>query len=43
MLRIAFCDDSQEDVERMERAFDELNYKDVEYDVYFVWRNCWRL
>lgn len=35
MMRIAICDDSRIDVERLECAFDELHYTDVEYDVYF--------
>ena len=35
MLKIAICDDSRSDVERLEQAFDELHHSDVEYDVYF--------
>lgn len=35
MLKIAICDDSRSDVERLECAFDELHHTDMEYDVYF--------
>ncbi|MDE6055157.1 MAG: LytTR family DNA-binding domain-containing protein [Lachnospiraceae bacterium] len=35
MLKIAICDDSRIDIERMEAALDELNRYQFEYDVYF--------
>jgi len=35
MINIAVCDDSQSDVERLERAFDALVYMDFDYDIYF--------
>ncbi|MCM1256684.1 MAG: LytTR family DNA-binding domain-containing protein [Roseburia sp.] len=35
MLKIAVCDDSREDVEVLESAFDELQQYAVEYDIYF--------
>lgn len=35
MLKIAICDDSRTDVERLECAFDKLRQYPIEYDVYF--------
>lgn len=35
MLKIAICDDSREDVEILESAFDKLQDYVVEYDIYF--------
>lgn len=35
MLKIAICDDSCQDVEVLEKAFDKLRYYEVEYDIYF--------
>lgn len=35
MLRVAACDNSREDIELLECAFDDLNRDDVEYDVFF--------
>lgn len=35
MLRVAACDNSREDIELLECAFDDLHRDDVEYDVFF--------
>lgn len=35
MIRIAVCDDSRIDIERMEAAFDQMKNFTIEYDVYF--------
>lgn len=35
MLKIAICDDSMIDLERLETAFDSLSCYSISYDVYF--------